>query len=236
MPFLTPILKKENPMGTTLQLTAADGFQCDAYLAEPTTEAIGNVVVIQEIFGVNAHIREVCDGYAAEGYRALAPALFDRAERNIELGYDADGMTQGVDFARNKLEMPQTLLDVQAAISYLAEKGPVAMVGYCFGGMVCWISAANLTGLDCVSGYYGGGIASMVNLVPKVPTILHFGDQDAHIPLTDVDAIKEAHPDVSIHVYEADHGFNCDHRGSFNEAAAALAKSRTLEFFKANLG
>ncbi|MFT4633907.1 MAG: carboxymethylenebutenolidase [Candidatus Azotimanducaceae bacterium] len=223
-------------MGSTIQLTATDDFQYDAYLAEPDGKAIGNVVVIQEIFGVNAHIREVCDGYAAEGYRALAPALFDRAERHVELGYDADGMTNGVDFARNKLDMPKTLQDVQAAIRYLGEHGPVAMVGYCFGGLVCWLSAANLEGLNCVSSYYGGGIAGMVDLQPKVPTQLHFGDQDAHIPLTDVDAIKEAHPEVTVHVYNADHGFNCDHRGSYNEAAASQAKSRTLEFFKANLG
>jgi carboxymethylenebutenolidase len=223
-------------MGTVIQLEAADGFNSDAYLAEPAGKVIGNVVVIQEIFGVNAHIREVCDDYASEGYRALAPAIFDRAEKNVELGYDADGMTKGVEFARNKLDMPKTLLDVQAAISYLKEKGPVAMVGYCFGGLVCWLSAANLTDLDCVSGYYGGGVAGLVNLKPKIPTILHFGDQDAHIPLTDVDTIKEAHPEVTVHVYEADHGFNCDHRGSYNEASAALAKSRTLEFFQANLG
>ncbi|MFT5560440.1 MAG: carboxymethylenebutenolidase [Candidatus Azotimanducaceae bacterium] len=223
-------------MGSTIQLTATDDFQYDAYLAEPDGKAIGNVVVIQEIFGVNAHIREVCDGYAAEGYRALAPALFDRAERHVELGYDADGMTNGVDFARNKLDMPKTLQDVQAAIRYLGEHGPVAMVGYCFGGLVCWLSAANLEGLNCVSSYYGGGIAGMVDLQPKVPTQLHFGDQDAHIPLTDVDAIKEAHPEVTVHVYNADHGFNCDHRGSYNEAAASQAKSRTIEFFKANLG
>ncbi|MFT7091141.1 MAG: carboxymethylenebutenolidase, partial [Candidatus Azotimanducaceae bacterium] len=214
-------------MGSTIQLTATDDFQYDAYLAEPDGKAIGNVVVIQEIFGVNAHIREVCDGYAAEGYRALAPALFDRAERHVELGYDADGMTNGVDFARNKLDMPKTLQDVQAAIRYLGEHGPVAMVGYCFGGLVCWLSAANLEGLNCVSSYYGGGIAGMVDLQPKVPTQLHFGDQDAHIPLTDVDAIKEAHPEVTVHVYNADHGFNCDHRGSYNEAAASQAKSRT---------
>jgi carboxymethylenebutenolidase len=223
-------------MGTVIQLEAADGFNSDAYLAEPAGKVIGNVVVIQEIFGVNAHIREVCDDYAIEGYRALAPAIFDRAEKNVELGYDDDGMTKGVEFARKKLDMPKTLLDVQAAISYLKEKGPVAMVGYCFGGLVCWLSAANLTDLECVSGYYGGGVAGLVNLKPKIPTMLHFGDQDAHIPLTDVDAIKEAHPEVTVHVYQADHGFNCDHRGSYNEASAALAKSRTLEFFQANLG
>ena len=162
--------------------------------------------------------------------------MFDRSEKNVQLGYDADSMTQGVDFARNKLDMTKSLLDVQAAISFLSEKGPVAMVGYCFGGVVCWLSAANLKGLECVSGYYGGGIAGLVNLQPKIPTMLHFGDQDAHIPLTDVDAIKEAHPEVTVHVYSADHGFNCDHRDSYDAASAALAKSRTLEFFKANLG
>ena len=215
-------------MGTVIQLEAADGFSSDAYLAEPAGQPLGNVVVIQEIFGVNAHIREVCDDYAAEGYRALAPALFDRSEKNVQLGYDADSMTQGVDFARNKLDMTKSLLDVQAAISFLSEKGPVAMVGYCFGGVVCWLSAANLKGLECVSGYYGGGIAGLVNLQPKIPTMLHFGDQDAHIPLTDVDAIKEAHPEVTVHVYSADHGFNCDHRDSYDAASAALAKSRTL--------
>lgn len=222
-------------MGNTIQLTAGDGFEFDAYLAEPKGDVLGNVVVIQEIFGVNAHIREVCDGYAEDGYRALAPALFDRSEKQVELGYDAEGMTKGVDYARNKLDMKNTLLDVQEAVNYLSGQGPTAMVGYCFGGLVCWISAAQLKGLSCVSGYYGGGIAGMNDLQPKVPTMLHFGDQDAHIPLTDVETVASAHPDVTVHVYEADHGFNCDHRDSYNEAAATLAKARTLEFFKAHL-
>jgi carboxymethylenebutenolidase len=223
-------------MGKIIQLTATDGFELDAYLAEPNGAAKGSVVVIQEIFGVNSHIREVCDGYAAEGYTALAPALFDRSEKNVELGYDAEGMTQGVDYARNKLEMPKTLQDVQAAIDYLAKDASVAMVGYCFGGLVCWLSAAHLSNLTCVSGYYGGGIAGMNDLEPKVPTMLHFGDKDAHIPLSDVEKVAAAHPDVTVHVYEADHGFNCDHRESYSKAAAELAKTRTLEFFKAQLG
>ena len=228
--------KGELHMGSTIQLIAADGFEADAYLAEPTGSAKGAVVVIQEIFGVNAHIREVCDGYAADGYVALAPALFDRAEKNVELGYDDEGMTKGVDYARNQLDMPKTLQDVQAAIDSLGTRGSVGMVGYCFGGLVCWLSAANLTGLACVAGYYGGGIAGMNNLEPKVPTMLHFGDQDAHIPLSDVKKVADAHPDVTVHVYEADHGFNCDHRGSYNEAAAKLARTRTLEFFDQHLG
>lgn len=222
-------------MGKVIQLTAADGFEFDAYLAEPEGEAKGQVVVIQEIFGVNPHIREVCDGYANDGYCALAPAIFDRAERGVELGYDEAGMTKGVTLARKELDMAKTMQDVQAAIDFAAKSGPVAMVGYCFGGLVCWLSAANLSGLSCVSGYYGGGIAGMNDLQPKVPTMLHFGDQDAHIPVSDVEQIQDAHSDVEVFLYEADHGFNCDHRASFDEAAAKLAKQRTLEFFAANM-
>lgn len=222
-------------MGNTIQLSAADGFTLDAYVAEPTGDAKGQIVVIQEIFGVNAHIREVCDGYAADGFRAIAPALFDRAERGVELGYDADGMTQGVTFARQKLEMDKTLMDVQAAVDFAGQQGSVAMVGYCFGGLICWLSAAHLRGLNCVSGYYGGGIAGMNDLQPKVATMLHFGDQDAHIPVSDVEKIRDAHPEVEVHLYHADHGFNCDHRESHDEAAAKLARSRTLEFFNTHL-
>ena len=223
-------------MGTQIQLTASDGFELDAYLAEPDGDVKGGVVVIQEIFGVNPHIREVCDGYAAEGYRALAPAIFDREEKNVELGYDDAGMTRGIGIARGKLDMPKTLQDVQAAIDYLGQSGPVAMVGYCFGGLICWLSAANLSGLACVSGYYGGGITDMNNLQPKVPTMLHFGDQDAHIPIPAVNEVIEAHPDVQVFIYEADHGFNCDHRPSYNEAAATTAKARTLDFFAQHMG
>ncbi len=222
-------------MGKVIQLKAADGFEFDAYLAEPSGEAKGQVVVIQEIFGVNPHIREVCDGYAAEGYRAIAPAIFDRAERGVELGYDEAGMTRGVQLARQELDIKNAMMDVQATIDFAAEQGSVGMVGYCFGGLVCWLSAANLSGLSCVSGYYGGGIAGMNDLQPKVPTMLHFGDQDAHIPVSDVEKIRDAHPDVTVHLYEADHGFNCDHRESYNEAAAKLAKARTLEHFAAHL-
>ncbi len=222
-------------MGETIQITASDGFTASAYLAKPTGTPLGCVVVIQEIFGVNKHIREVCDGYAEDGYTALAPAIFDRAEPGVELGYEGEDMTKGVDFARNKLKMPEALLDVQAAIDYLKASGPVAMVGYCFGGLVCWLAAAQLADVRCVSGYYGGGIAGMNDLQPKVPTMLHFGDQDAHIPLTDVEKIKAAHPDVTVHIYAADHGFNCDHRASYNAEAASLAKARTLEFFGKHL-
>ena len=223
-------------MGDSIELTGADDFTFSAYLANPTDKPKGRVVVIQEIFGVNNHIREVCDGYAEAGYVALAPALFDRVSRGIELGYEGDDMTRGVEIARGKLETPNTLSDVQAAIDYLATDGKVGVVGYCFGGLLTWLSAASANNIACASGYYGGGIAQSIEKIPKVPTILHFGELDAHIPMLDVSAIDEAHPEVTVYTYDADHGFNCDHRSSYNESAAALARQRTLELFKEHLG
>ena len=223
-------------MNDSIELTGADGFAFSAYLAKPTGKIKGRVVVIQEIFGVNDHIREVCDGYAEEGYIALAPALFDRVAPGIELGYEGDDMAQGVEIAMGTLEMPNTLSDVQAAIDYLAKDGKVGVVGYCFGGLLTWLSAADANNIACASGYYGGGIAQSIEKAPKVPTILHFGDLDAHIPIPDVKSIDEAHPEVMVYIYDADHGFNCDHRGSYNESAAALARQRTLGFFEQYLG
>ena len=218
-------------MNDSIELTGTDGFAFSAYLAKPTGEIKGRVVVIQEIFGVNDHIREVCDGYAEQGYIALAPALFDRVAPGIELGYEGDDMTQGIEIAMGKLEMPNTMCDVQAAIDYLAKDGKVGVVGYCFGGLLTWLSAADANNIACASGYYGGGIAQSIEKAPKVPTILHFGDLDAHIPITDVKSIDEAHPEVMVYTYDADHGFNCDHRASYNETAATLARQRTLGFF-----
>ncbi|MCS5583273.1 MAG: dienelactone hydrolase family protein [Pseudomonadales bacterium] len=223
-------------MNDSIELTGADGFTFSAYLAKPTGEPKGRVVVIQEIFGVNDHIREVCDGYAEAGYVALAPALFDRVERGIELGYEGDDMTQGVEIAMGKLEMPNTMSDVQAAIDYLASDGKVGVVGYCFGGLLTWLSAASANNIACASGYYGGGIAQSIEKTPKVPTILHFGELDAHIPMPDVKSIDEAYPEVMVYTYDADHGFNCDHRASYNESAAALARQRTLGVFEQYLG
>ena len=173
-------------MNDSIELTGADGFAFSAYLAKPTGEIKGRVVVIQEIFGVNDHVREVCDGYAEEGYIALAPALFDRVASGIELGYEGDDMAQGVEIAMGTLEMPNTLSDVQAAIDYLAKDGKVGVVGYCFGGLLTWLSAAGANNIACASGYYGGGIAQSIEKAPKVPTILHFGNLDAHIPIPDV--------------------------------------------------
>jgi len=222
-------------MGEKVTLTASDGFELDAWEERPAGEPKGAVVVIQEIFGVNQHIREVAAGFAADGYFAIAPAIFDRAEKGVELGYDEEGIKQGAGIARGKLDIDKTLLDLQAAIDRAGEFGKVGVVGYCFGGLLTWLCAGRADHIACAVGYYGGGIAGSLDVAPKVPTMLHFGEQDAHIPMSDVEKIREAHPGVTVHVYDADHGFNCDHRGSYDEAAATTARQRTLDFFAANL-
>lgn len=222
-------------MGNKIELVARDGFKLDAYEVKPAADPKGAVVVIQEIFGVNSHIREVTDSFAQEGYVAIAPAIFDRAEKGVELGYEGDDITRGASIARGKLDMTNTLMDLQAAIDHAGQFGKVGVVGYCFGGLLTWMCAAKATGLACASGYYGGGIINANDLEPTVPTILHFGDKDAHIPMTDVEQIKAAHPDVAVHIYDADHGFNCDHRASYDAAAAELARGRTLALFSEHI-
>ena len=223
-------------MSQTKQLRAIDGFAFGAYEAMPSAKPRGGIVVIQEIFGVNSHIRNVADGYAAAGYAAIAPQIFDRVERNVELGYEAQDMTRGVEIARGKLKMEQTLQDLQAAIDDAKRFGKVGVVGYCFGGLMAWLAACELTGVSAAVSYYGGGVASQLDRKPRCPVMMHFGDKDAHIPLSDVDKVRKAHPGVNVNVYAADHGFNCDHRASYDAAAAKLALSRSLEFFAKNIG
>lgn len=222
-------------MGEQIQITAEDGFQLDAYSAMPEDEPRGAVVVIQEIFGVNPHIREVCDGFAREGYAAIAPAIFDRAERGIELGYEPDDMTRGIEIVSRELDHGTIMMDLQATIDEAQQYGKVGVVGYCFGGTMAWLCGCRARGLACAVGYYGGQISQNSALTPQVPVMLHFGELDAHIPMDDVNKIKEAHPDIPVHVYKADHGFNCDHRASYDETAAREAKARTLEFFVEHL-
>lgn len=222
-------------MSEIIQLTAADGFQFSAYQAQPEGAAKGAVVVIQEIFGVNGHIREVVDGYAAQGYAATAPALFDRVKPGIELGYEAGDMTEGVKLAFEQLKMPETLSDLQATISHASSQGKVGVVGYCFGGLLTWLSACQLQGVAAASSYYGGGVAGQMGMSPSCPTIMHFGDQDAHIPMSDVEQVKAAQPEVDVYVYSADHGFNCDHRASYHADSAATALERTLGHFNKHL-
>jgi carboxymethylenebutenolidase len=221
-------------MGKTLDLTAADGFKVSAYRADPSGTPKGAIVVIQEIFGVNHHIRNVTDKFAAEGYVAIAPALFDRAQRGFEVGYDADSIAKGREM-RGKVKDEDMMKDTQAAIDAVAGAGKVAVVGYCLGGTVAYLSATRLNGIAAAVGYYGGGIAAAANEKTKVPVMLHFGDADQGIPLTDVDKIRAAHPEIPIHVYHAGHGFSCDERGSFEPESARLALGRTLDFLGQHL-
>ena len=222
-------------MGETVQLRAADGFALGAYVSHPAGAPKGAVVVIQEIFGVNSHIRNVTNGFARAGYFAIAPQLFDRAERDVELGYEAHDMGRGVELARGRSKREHLLADLQASVDFARKYGKVGVVGYCFGGMLTWVAASQVEGVSAASGYYGGGIASEVALQPRCPTILHFGERDAHIPMTQVEQVRQAHPDVPIYVYSADHGFNCDHRASWDAPAAALALERTLALFAEHL-
>ncbi len=216
-----------------IRLDAADGHVLDAYEQRPDG-ATAAVVVVQEIFGVNAHIRSVVDRCAAAGYHAIAPATFDRAERGVELEYDADGIERGRTLAMG-IGMDAAMIDVAAAVAHASATGPVGIVGYCFGGSVAWLASAQLPVAAAV-GYYGSRVPDALDSTPQVPTMLHFGELDAGIPLDKVAMIRPAHPDVIVHVYEgADHGFNCDARASHHPEAADLARARTLAFFAEHL-
>jgi len=217
-------------------LKANDGFELGAYESVPDANPKGGIVVLQEIFGVNPHIRSVVDAYAAEGYVAIAPQIFDRVERDVELGYtDQDDFDKGLKIAFEDMEMANTLVDIQAAVDAMADFGKVGVVGYCFGGLLTWLSACTMSNVSAAVSYYGGGISGEASRVPLCPVMMHFGDKDAHIPLTDVDIIKSAQPGVDVFTYNADHGFNCDVRASYDEKSAAAAKARSLEFFAKNL-
>ena len=229
-------------MGKFIDLTSADGFVFPAYVAEPVGTPKAAVVVLQEIFGVNSHIRSVADGYAAAGYLAVAPATFHRVRPGVDIGYTDADMKTGMELkaAVEALPAPGVLQDIQAAIQHAAKStgGKVGIVGYCWGGLLTWRAACTLSGLSAAVPYYGGGmtVGEEPARQPACPVMVHFGDQDHWIPLDTVEAFKKAQPGVEVHVYEANHGFNCDQRGSYNEAAATLAKQRTLAFFASHLG
>jgi carboxymethylenebutenolidase len=225
---------------STISLTAADGFKSSAYVSEPSGKAKGAIVVVQEIFGVNSHIRAVADGYAAAGYLAIAPATFDRVERNVDLGYAPNDITEGARLkaAVEALPAPGVLQDIQAAVDYAARAGKVGIVGYCWGGLLVWRAAEKVRGLSAAVAYYGGGVTAGTepSRKPAVPTMAHFGDQDAHISVESVKAFEQAHPEVEVHLYAANHGFNCDQRGSWNAGAAATARERSLFHFGKHIG
>ena len=220
-------------MGTTIDIETTDGHKLTGYRAEPSGDPRGGLVVIQEIFGVNSHIRAVADGFAAEGYVALAPAMFDRVGPGIELGYSSEDVEKGREI-RARIEYDDAVRDMGAAVSALAGL-PVGVVGYCWGGSPAWSAATRLDGLKAAVGYYGGFIPEMADETPRHPVMLHFGESDESIPLEGVDKVKAAHPDVPIYLYAAGHGFNCDQRGSYDEASARLARERTLAFFAEHL-
>lgn len=217
-------------MSEIIRLTASDGFVCDAYVARPAGVPKGGIVVVQEIFGVNAHIRSVADRYAAEGYLAVAPALFDRAEPGFQSGYAPEDMPRAYAMI-GKVASGPALLDIAAAVAFAAEAGKVGVVGFCWGGTLAWTAAAELPGVSAAVGYYGGNILGLTELQPKCPVILHFGAQDGHIPVDKVREFAASRPELPIYIYEADHGFNCDARGSYNADAAKLAQSRTSAHF-----
>lgn len=228
-------------MASFIELTSADGFKFPAYEARPSGPVNGAVVVLQEIFGVNAHIRAIAEGFAADGYLALAPATFHRVKAHVELGYTADDIAAGVTLkaAVEGLPAPGVMPDIQAAIDHASSFGKVGMVGYCWGGLLTWRAASLLSGISAAVPYYGGGMTSATELArkPKCPVLVHFGDNDQSIPMDGVKAFQQAQAQsaVEVNIYAAGHGFNCDHRGAYEASAAALARQRTLSFFAKHL-
>ena len=220
-------------MGEFTTLMARDGHEFRAWLSAPAGKPKGAIVVLQEVFGVNSHIRAVTDSFAAEGYVAIAPSVFDRVRMGIELGYTDSDIQEGRGYMI-QLEPDQTLKDISAAMAVVKHAGRVGMVGYCWGGRVVYLSACEIP-LACGVSYYGGGITQILDKKPKCPVMYHFGERDKHITQDDVAKIKAAHPEGLCYVYPADHGFNCDQRGSYDAPSAALARKRTLEFFAQHL-
>ena len=229
-------------MGHFVDLTSADGVVVPAWVARPEGAVRGAVVVLQEIFGVNSHIRSVADRFAAAGYLAVAPATFARVQAGVELGYESQDMHDGMALkaAVEALPAPGVLSDIQAAVHYAAEQGggKVGIVGFCWGGLLTWRSACLVDGLSAAVPYYGGGMTTPEEAArqPRVPVMAHFGQRDHYIPVDTVQAFAQAHPQVQVHLYEADHGFHCDQRGSYDATAATAAWDRTLAFFGQHVG
>lgn len=222
-------------MGHVMQLTANDGFSFDVYRADPQGKPRGALLVIQEIFGVNSHIRSVADGFAAEGYAVMAPALFDRAEKGFEVGYTPEDIAKGRD-VRAKISWDAAVMDMTATVEALLRYGKVGAVGYCWGGSLAWLAATRIEGLVASVCYYGGQIAGFKDERPRCSVMMHFGETDKSIPMSDVDAIREAQPNVTVFVYPAGHGFNCEQRADYHPESARLARQRTLEFFAQHVG
>ena len=222
-------------MGKFVELEATDGHHLNAYVAEPSGKPRGAIIVVQEIFGVNSHIRSVADGFAQDGYLAIAPAMFDRIQRNFESGYSQEEVQGGL-AVRKQISWDQAMLDVDAAREQVRSAGKVGIVGYCWGGAVAWAAAARLSGLAASVCYYGGSIPELNGEKPRVPVMLHFGEKDHSIPMEKAKQVEAAHPEAKTYYYAAGHGFNCDQRGSFDAGATKEARARTLAFFREHVG
>jgi carboxymethylenebutenolidase len=230
-------------MGKWIDLTSADGQKVPAYVAQPDGAVRGAIVVLQEIFGVNSHIRSVADGYAQAGYLAVAPATFQRVQPGVDLAYTDADVQAGVALKAKAeaLPAPGVLPDIQAAIDYAAAEsggGKVGIVGYCWGGLWAWRAAAQAHGLSAAVPYYGGGMTQPAEIArqPRVPVMAHLSDNDPSVPMDGVKALQAAHPQVQVLVYAAHHGFNCDQRASYHAAAAQQALQRTLAFLAQHVG
>ena len=222
-------------MASSIKLTATDGHTFDAYRADPDGKPFGAVIVIQEVFGVNVHIRDLVERWAAVGYAAIAPALYDRWEPGFEVGYEPADIERGrAHKATANENLDSVMADIEAARAAVADVGRVGVVGYCWGGFATYLAACRLD-VQAASGYYGGGIHEVVSEKPKCLTILHFGESDASIPMNDVETVRGADTGAEIFVYDAGHGFHCDMRGSFDPRAAAIAGMRTTQLFEAVL-
>jgi len=223
-------------MAKNLTLSADDGHEFGAYRADPSGKAKAGIVVIPEIFGVNKHIRELCEGFAADGYLAVAPNLYDRSsKRGVDLGYTPEDIAEGRQY-REEFSWEDSMRDIDAVVQLMKSQGlKTGAVGYCWGGTISYLAGCRLDVQGAVV-YYGGQIIPYVNERANCPMLMHFGDQDKSIPLTDVDQIRVAHPEATVYVYHADHGFNCDHRAQYNEAAAKQARQRTMAFYGQYLG
>ena len=222
--------------GTMIRMTMSDGAEIGVYHVEPKGTRRGGLVLVQEIFGVTDHIKELCDGYAADGYEVLGPSFYDREEPGFQATYSPEDIQKGIRLARNDHPFELSIADAQTCITALKVKGSVFITGYCYGGSVVWAAACRCGGLDAASGYYGSNIVQMVDWTPKCPTILHFGKHDHGIPMETVEKIEKRHPEVRVYVYDAGHGFNSDRRTDYNADCAKLARDRTLELFRANGG
>ena len=222
-------------MGKMIELSAGDGHKLAAYRAEPKGKPRGGLIVVQEIFGVNSHIKSVADGYAADGYLAIAPAFFDRVERGLDIGYTPADIERGRVFIP-KMQWDTVMKDAAAARDNIKSAGKVGIVGYCWGGTVSWVAAARLSGIAGALCYYGGGIPGLIGEQPKCPLMFHWGETDHAIAIADAKKVAAAHPKAQSFIYPAGHGFNCDQRGSYHAESAKLARSRSLEFLRKHIG